>query len=121
MWEVLSPGRVIKVNTFEAHRWVVKIDGKVAFTWVIEDNKPKQKFVITAASLPRNNAMQEEEEEESTSPSSASTSTKKTDVVSSTSGGNRHSSHADVWDETEESVEAESVTSEEIDDNYDDL
>mmetsp|Transcript_14450 Transcript_14450/g.19826 ORF Transcript_14450/g.19826 Transcript_14450/m.19826 type:complete len:637 (+) Transcript_14450:1-1911(+) len=52
LWEELSPGRPIKVNTFSGHKWNVKIDNDLLVSWVIEDGKPSQRFILSSEDLP---------------------------------------------------------------------
>jgi len=50
-WEELAPGTPVKVNTFKGHTWHVRVNGKTVFTWHIDDDRPSQRFVISADDL----------------------------------------------------------------------
>jgi prophage tail gpP-like protein len=52
LWEELSPDRAIKVNTFAGHKWNVKIDNEVVITWVIDEHRISQRFVLSSEDLP---------------------------------------------------------------------
>ena len=52
LWEELSPERAIKVNTFAGHKWNVKIDNEVVMTWVIDEDRISQRFVLSSEDLP---------------------------------------------------------------------
>jgi hypothetical protein len=44
-WGKLSPDRPLSSNTYEGHRWNVKVDGKTVTSWVIS-GEPTQEFVL---------------------------------------------------------------------------
>ena len=52
LWEELAPGRPVKVNSFPGHTWKVRIDDEVIVTWLVEADKPSQRFVLTSDDLP---------------------------------------------------------------------
>jgi len=52
LWEILQPGRTVKVNTFAGHSWHVIVNDEMVASWVIASEKPRQKFILTASDLP---------------------------------------------------------------------
>lgn len=52
-WGALLPGVNIKVNTYEGHKWNVRVNGETVATWVIAPTETSQRFVLTAADLER--------------------------------------------------------------------
>ena len=52
IWEELTPGRPVKVNTYPGHTWRVKLNDEVIASWKIEATEVNQKFFISSSDLP---------------------------------------------------------------------
>ena len=51
-WDSLSQGRGVKVNTFPGHVWNVRLGGELVASWIVAEDKPVQRFVISSDDLP---------------------------------------------------------------------
>ena len=51
-WGALVPGEAIRVNTYEGHKWNVKIDGEQILEWEIAPDEQTQHFTLTRENLP---------------------------------------------------------------------
>lgn len=52
VWEELLPGKPIKVNTYSGHTWRVLLGEDIVAKWTIAADKPRQRFVLSAADIP---------------------------------------------------------------------
>lgn len=50
-WGVLVPGKPIRVNTYEGHKWTVKLDGEDILEWTVGGDDETQSFVLTQSDL----------------------------------------------------------------------
>lgn len=48
---VLCDAQEHNINTYLSHKWVAKVDGKAVKTWIINERKAKQKFVLSKHDL----------------------------------------------------------------------
>jgi len=49
-WGALIPGESIRVNTYQGHKWNVRLNGEVLLEWTIGDD-PQQTFTLTQAMI----------------------------------------------------------------------
>jgi len=49
-WGALIPGESIRVNTYQGHKWNVRLNGEVLLEWTIGD-EPQQTFTLTQAMI----------------------------------------------------------------------
>jgi hypothetical protein len=47
----LIPGRPLKVNTFAEHRWSIRQNNRVLYSWTIDQHKKSQRFVLSLADI----------------------------------------------------------------------
>eukprot|EP01033_Poteriospumella_lacustris_P017457 gene17457-12482_t len=52
VWEELSPGRPVKVNTYAGQTWRILIGEQVVASWVMATDQPRQRYTISSADIP---------------------------------------------------------------------
>lgn len=52
VWEELSPGRPVKVNTYAGQTWRILIGEQVVASWVMATDQPRQRYTVSSADIP---------------------------------------------------------------------
>jgi hypothetical protein len=47
-WGPLVPGESIRVNTYEGHKWTVRLNNEPILEWTIGGDEQAQQFILTA-------------------------------------------------------------------------